>query len=172
MVINLIALSIVLGGQAVALQGNGVVKRDDLARGSVTARNLSPGIITKSKLAGHAVKAESLATGAVVGRTIKPSSIHGMSLEGTTTPITTILDADPAGPMGSDGNWTNANGAVSCPSGALLLSGGIRIQTSASHRAFIESIYPSGTGAPTWLGAISTDTGGASPGELRALCLR
>jgi hypothetical protein len=171
-VINLVALFIVLGGQAIAIRGRGRVKENDIAAGAVTARNLAQGIVTKTKLAPHAVTDAALDSKAIVGRTIKPASVHGLTLAGTTVSLTNIPDADPAGPMGSDGNWTTSGATATCPPDAMLLNGGIRIQTSVSHRAFVLSTSPSNSNASTWVGQISTDTGGASPGELLALCLR
>lgn len=169
-VINLVALFIVLGGQAVALQGKNDVKKNDIAAGAVTTRNLAPGIVTKTKLARHAVTDAALDNRSVVGRTIAPGSIHGLTLAGTIVVLANVPDADPVGD-GGDFTWTTSGATATCPSGALLLNGGIRIQTSLSHRAFVLSTSPSNSNALTWVGQISTDTGGASPGELRALCL-
>ncbi len=53
LVINLIALFIVLGGQAVALQGRNTVTRNDIADGAVTARNLARGVVTTAKFSRH-----------------------------------------------------------------------------------------------------------------------
>jgi hypothetical protein len=172
LVINLIALLIVLGGQAVALSGRNVVKKDDIAAGAVTARNLGRGIVTKPKLGRHAVTDSALTNKSVTGRAITPRSVHGLMLAGIFQVVATVPDADPAGPMGSDGNWTTSAATATCPSGARLLEGGITIHDSASHRAFVQSIYPSSSSASTWVGEMSTDTAGASPGQLLASCLR
>jgi hypothetical protein len=171
-VINLIAMFIVLGGQAVALSGKHHVKKDDLAAGAVTARNLARGVVTSRKLSRHAVAEADLGTETVIGRTIKPGSVHSVALDGTFQIPATIPDADLPGPMGSDFNWTTSGATATCPSSARLLNGGLRIQDSASHRAFLQSTFPSSTNASTWVGQISTDTGGASPGLLFAHCLR
>jgi hypothetical protein len=167
-VINLIALSIVLGGQAVALPGKHVVKKEDFAAGAVTARSLTPGVVTKVKLARHAVTDAALDDEAVTGRSIRPRSVHGLALAGTLSPIANIPDADAV----ADFTWTHSSATVTCPSGARLLNGGITIRNSGNGRAFLQSTYPSSSNASTWIGEISTDTGGASPGELLALCLR
>jgi len=170
-VINLIALFIVLSGQAVALQGKNVVRKDDIAAGAVTARNLASGIVTQAKLARHAVTDTSLGNRSVVGRTIRPGSIHGLTLAGTIVSLADIPDADPVGD-GGDFTWTTSGATATCPSSARLLNGGIRIQDSAFHRAFVLSTSPSSSNASTWVGQISADTGGASPGTLYAHCLR
>jgi hypothetical protein len=170
--INLIALFIVLGGHAIALPGKHVVKKNDIAAGAVTARNLAPGIVTTAKLGRHAVTDAALHNKAVTGRTIRPGSVRGFTLTGTFQPVANVPDADPAGPMGYDGFWTTSGATATCPQGASLLTGGIRIQDSASHRDFVQSAYPSSSNDSTWVGQISTDTGGASPGQLYAHCLR
>jgi hypothetical protein len=171
LVINLIALFIVLGGQAIAQSGKHRVKRDDLAAGSVTARNLAPGAVTGAKLGRHSVTGAGFASEAVIGRAIHPGSVHGVALAGTLEIPATVPDADPIGDDG-DGTWTISGAAATCPPGALLLNGGIQIQDGGNHRALIQSTFPSSTNASTWVGQISTDTGGASPGLLLAHCLR
>jgi len=171
-VINLIALSIVLGGQAIALQGERRVTRNDIAAGAVTARSLAPGAVTKRKLGRRAVTDVDIASRAVIGRTIKPRSVDGFALAGTFSPVAGIADADPVGD-GGDFAWTSSQSAgATCPAGSTLLNGGVRTQDSGFHRAFVQSSFPSSSNASTWLGQISTDTGGASPALLYALCLR
>jgi hypothetical protein len=166
--INLIALFIVLGGHAIALPGKHVVKKNDIAAGAVTARNLAPGIVTTAKLARNAVTDAALANEAVTGRTIKTRSVHGLTLAGTFQPVANVPDADPV----ADFSWSISGATATCPSSAMLLNGGVTIQDSALHRAFVQSIYPSSSNDSTWVGQISTDTGGVSPGQLYAHCLR
>jgi hypothetical protein len=103
---------------------------------------------------------------------VHPRSVRGIELAGTFQPVANVADTDPPGPMGADGNWTTSGATAPCPPSALLLNGGIEIQDSATHRAFLQSTYPSNSNASTWVGEISTDTGGASPGRLYAYCLR
>ena len=167
-VINLVALFIVLGGQALALGGKGRVKRDDIAPGAVTARALAPRVVTSAKLAEHAVTDAGLADQAVAGRSIAPGSVHGSKLTATLAIPAKISDVDPI----EDSHWTSSSGAASCPADMTLLDGGLSITDSTFHKAFIESIFPSPSSASTWVGAISTDTAGGSPGQLFALCLR
>jgi hypothetical protein len=167
-VINLVALFIVLGGQAIALAGKSRVKRDDIAPGAVTARALAPRVVTSAKLAAHAVTDTGLAHHSVAGRSIAPGSVHGLKLTGTIGIPAAISDVDPI----EDSHWTSSSGSASCPTDMRLLNGGLSITESAFHKAFIESIFPSSSNLSTWVGQISTDTAGASSGELRALCLR
>ncbi len=169
LVINLIALFVILGGQAIALSGQKRVKRDDFAKGAVTAKNLAPGAVTKSKLAGHAVTDDALGSRMITGRMIQPDVVRGPNLAGTFQVPAQIPDSDPI----EDSHWTTSMTATAaCPADARLLDGGISIRTSDFHKAFIQSTFPSSSNASTWVGEISTDTGGASPGMLFAHCLR
>ena len=171
-VINLIALLIVLGGQAIARPGPGVVKRDDFARRAVTAPNLAPRAVARRKLALHSVTTRALARAAVTGRVLRPHSVNGRSLAGGLPFPGDIPDMDPPGPMGSDGNWTASGATATCPRGTRLISGGLTIRDSAGHRAFVQSSAPSGSNPAAWVGQISSDAGGASPAVLVAFCLR
>jgi hypothetical protein len=172
LVINAIALFIVLGGQAIAISNRGVVHANDLAKGSVTAKNLAPGIVGTKKLAPHAVLGRAFRSEAVTGRTLASGAVHGETSAGSYAVPGSISDLDPAGPMGSDGNWTASDGTASCPPGALLIGGGLRMRDDPSHRAFLQSSFPSSSNLSTWVGEISTDTGGASFGQLYVACLR
>ena len=168
MVINLIALFIVLGGHAFALPGRSVVTRNDIAAGAVTARNLEAGIVSRSKLAKHGVTAASLAKGSVTGAAISPGSVDGSRLAGTIQIPTVVADSDAIAGV----NWTASSGTAACPSGTLLLNGGMSIQGAGNNKAAVQSLLPSSSNESTWAGAISSDTGGASPAELYAYCLR
>jgi len=162
------ALFIVLGGHALALSGKAVVRRNDIAAGAVTARNLAPGIVTNAKLGNHSVTKPALAKGAVTGQAISPSSVHGDTLAGTIQVPTVVPDVDAIAGV----NWTTSSATATCPPGAMLLNGGMTIQSGGNNKAAIQSLLPSSSNASTWIGAISSDTGGASPAQLYAYCLR
>jgi len=49
----------------------------------------------------------------------------------------------PDGDAVSDFTWTTSGGTVVCPASAILLNGGLKIQDSGLHRAFIQAINPS-----------------------------
>jgi hypothetical protein len=167
-VINIVALTIVLGGHALALPGRHVITKNDIAAGAVTARNLGRGIVTSAKLGRHAVTHAALANKSVTGRTITPRSVHGLTLAGIFQAVAPVPDTDSV----ADFTWTTSGATATCPPNARLLNGGMKIPDSANNRAFVQSIYPSSSSASTWVGEISTDTGGASPGQLLASCLR
>lgn len=167
-VINLVALFIVLGGHAFALPGERRVTREDIGTGAVTARNLAPGIVSNVKLARHAVTSSDLARGAVSGRALHPRSVHGATLAGTIQIPASVPDPDAIAGV----NWTTSSGTATCPSNAMLLNGGITIQAAGNNKAAIQSLLPSSSNASTWVGAITSDTGGGSPAQLYAYCLR
>jgi hypothetical protein len=167
-VINLIALFIVLGGHAFALPGKSRVTKEDIATGAVTARNLAPGIVSNGKLARHAVTSSDLARGAVSGRVLHPRSVHGEALAGTIQIPASVPDADAIAGV----NWSTSTGTATCPANAMLLNGGMTIQAAGNNKAAIQSLLPSSSNASTWVGAITSDTGGGSPAQLYAYCLR
>lgn len=169
--INLIALSIVLGGQAIALPGRHVVKKGDITAGAVTARNLRAGVVHTKTLRRGAVGEAALRNHSVVGRAIRPGAVSGLTLAGVEAVVAQVPDADPIDD-GGDFSWTSAGATVSCQPGGKLFSGGVSISGPNNGRGFVQSTFPSSTDAVTWLGAISTDTGGTSPGHLLALCLK
>jgi hypothetical protein len=168
MVINLIALFIVLGGQAIALSGKHRIRRGDLAPGAVTGRTLALRAVSTNKLAAHSVSGAALGGGAVTGRAINPGVIRGRSLAGTFQIPATVSDLDAIAGL----NWTTSGATATCPSAAKLLGGGVVIQNVTTNGAVVQSTYPSSSNASTWVGEISTDTGGASPALLYAHCLR
>ncbi len=112
-----------------------------------------------------------LANDAVSGRSIHPGSVHGLALKGAIQIPAGLPDVDavPENPQ-----WTNSGAGAACPKGTVLLNGGVKIEDGpgSAHLALIQATYPSASNASTWLGAITTNTGGASPGTLYAHCLR
>lgn len=167
LVLSMVTLFVALTSTAGALPGKNLVKKGDIAKGAVTARALARGAVKTRALRNRAVTSDKLANKAVVQRTLAPFSVGAFALGNSTIVSSPIADVDPTA---NDFQW-NSSPAVSavCPSGSVLLGGGVDIATSATHKAFIQSSYSS---APDrWTGAISTDTGGASPGHVYAVCL-
>lgn len=174
-VINLIALSIVLGGHAMALPGKDVVRKGDIAAGAITARTLAPRIVSTAKLGRHVVRAGALADAAVIGRVIAPRAVTGLKLGpvdlgGTASAAIPDSDLDPGCCA-----WTaSAPVSVPCPPAALLLSGGVTIEGSSTQRTFIQASAPSNTASAPgtkWIGQISADDGGTATARVRAWCL-
>jgi hypothetical protein len=166
LVLSMITLFVALTSTAGALPGRNLVEKGDIAKRAVTARALAPGAVKARAIAKKAVTRSKLANDAVTRRSLAPFSVGAFALGDTMTVSALIPDSDPTA---NDFAWTTSPTAVAvCPSGSTLLGGGISIATSTFQRAFVQSSAP---GADRWEGVISTDTGGASPGRVFAICL-
>ena len=79
------------------------------------------------------------------------------------------LDADP-----SNIEWTRSNSALAlCGSGERILSGGVVFTDAANREVAIIVSQPYLDGASEgWVGAITTNSGGAAKAEVQVLCLR
>jgi hypothetical protein len=85
MVVALVALSVALAGTASALPGHNRVKRDDIARNSVSAsdirknairtRHIKRGQVTRSKIAKRSIDSALVATDALTGEDVLESSL-------------------------------------------------------------------------------------------------
>jgi hypothetical protein len=165
LVLSMITLFVAITSTAGALPGENLVKRGDIAKGAVTSRALARGAVKARALAAKSVTSAKLATGAVTSSKLAPFSVGAFDFGDTTTVSGPIPDMDTT----LDFNWTTSPTVVAvCPSGSVLLGGGVAITTSATHRAFVQTSAPNGD---RWEGAISTDTAGASPGRVYAVCL-
>ncbi len=107
LVLALIAVSIALGGNAVATvthSGGHKIKRGEIAQGAVTAKALAKGAVTASKLRKEsvtsrkiqpgAVGADQIANSAVTARAIAPTSIYGYALGPVESVSAVIKDQD------------------------------------------------------------------------------
>jgi hypothetical protein len=165
LVLSLLTLFIALTTTAVALPGRNLVEKGDIAKGAVTARDLARGSVKARAIRKKAVTSRKLANHAVTARSLAASSVGAFALGDTTTVSAPIPDVDAI----PDDVWTTSATAVAvCPPGSALLGGGVAIASSSRHRAFVQTSSPNGN---RWEGTISTDTAGASPGQVYAVCL-
>jgi hypothetical protein len=165
LVLSLFTLFIALTTTAVALPGRNLVEKGDIAKGAVTARVLARGAVKSRAIAKKAVTSAKLANHAVTKRSLAASSVGAFALGDTTTVSAPIPDVDAS----HDLSWTTSPTVVAvCPSNGVLLGGGVSIATSPFHEAFVQTSAPNGD---RWEGTISTNTGGASPGQVYAVCL-
>ena len=165
LVLSLFTLFIALTTTAVALPGRNLVEKGDIAKGAVKARDLAPGSVKSRAIRKKAVTGAKLANHAVTKRSLAASSVGAFALGDTTTVSAPIVDVDAI----PDDVWTTSATAVAvCPPGGTLLGGGVAIAGSSRHRAFVQTSAPNGD---RWEGTISTDTAGASPGQVYAVCL-
>jgi hypothetical protein len=166
LVLSMITLFVAITSTAGALPGENLVRKGDIAKHAVTARALARGAVKARAIASKAVTSKKLANDAVVQRTLAPFSVGASALGDTTTVSTPIADSDPTA---NDFAWTTSPSAVAvCPEGSILLGGGVSITSSTFHRGFVQTSAPA---SDRWEGTISTDTGGASPSRVYAICL-
>jgi hypothetical protein len=168
LVLSMITLFVAITSTAGALPGRNMVENGDIAKGAVTKRALAKGAVKQRAIAKGAVTSGKIANDAVVARTLAPSSVGASALGATTTVSAPIPDNDVL-PGPGNTEWTSSPTiAAVCPSGSTLLGGGVSITTSSSHQGFVQTSAPNGD---RWEGTISTNTGGASPGAVYAICL-
>jgi hypothetical protein len=169
LVLSMVTLLLAITSTAGALPGKDLVKKGDIAKGAVTARALAGGAVKAKAIAPRAVTSKKLANDAIVERTLAPFSVGAFALGDTTTVSAPIPDND-ALPAPGNTEWTTSPAVVAvCPSGSILLGGGVSIADgSTAHQAAVETTAPNGD---RWQGAISTNTGGSAPGTVYAICL-
>jgi hypothetical protein len=169
LVLSMITLFVAITSTAGALPGRHQVKKGDIAKGAVTKRALAKGAVNSKAIRKGAVTSPKIANDAVVARTLAHSSVGASALGATTTVSAPIPDNDNQ-PFPSNNDWTTSQIVVAaCPSGSALLGGGVAITDGSSfHQAGVQTSAPNG---PSWRGAISTNTGGAAPGRVYAICL-
>ena len=157
-VVSVVALTLVLGGTAVAaskigtaqLKNNAVtsakikdgqVRTGDLATGAVTSRKIAARAVTTGKLADQAVTAAKIATGAVDGTRIAPAAIDETkvvpaSLTGASIKPASIPASAVAAGSFIAGSGLSSADAGTLPSGTtgyrMLSLGGIDIFASCS----------------------------------------
>ncbi len=180
-VLGFTALMVALAGNAGALPGKNVVKRGDIAKGAVTARNLSrnavrrPAItkasVTPRALRGGAVGTNALAANAVTANAIAPDSVRGYALGPVVIHTTPIADNDASPDLST---WTSSNTEVAkCGVGERLLSGGVTFTDPGNRRVgIIESQPFSNSGVEGWAGQITSDSGGSASAEVEVVCLK
>jgi hypothetical protein len=166
LVLSMITLFVAITSTAGALPGRHLVDRGDLAKGVVTSRALARGSVKTKAIAPRAVTGTKLANHAVSEGKLARFSIGAFALGNTATISAPIPDQDAT----HDLSWTASPMVEAvCPSGTTLLGGGVSITDgSAFHEAAVQTSAPS---TDRWLGAIATNTGGAAPGRVYAVCL-
>jgi hypothetical protein len=181
LVIAGLALVVAVVGQASAAPKTTViVRKGQIAKGAVTAKTLAKGAVHPKALAGGAVTASALKAGAVgsaaiapdavTAPAIAPGSIYGGTLGEVTLHSAPIVDAD-TDPLGE---WTtSASVTVYCGSGERVLSGGVVFTAVANREVGIVTSQPFVNGPNSgWVGAITTNSGGAAKAEVQVLCLK
>jgi hypothetical protein len=180
-VLGTLALIVAVAGNSGAFAGTRViVRKGQIAKGAVTAKALAQGAVHPAAISKGAigvaalrpgsVGSSTLAPDAVTSGAIAPGSVYGGALGEVTLHSAAIVDAD----VFPDKEWTaSAPVAAMCGSGERVLSGGV-VFTNAGDKevgTIISQPFVNG-GANGWVGAITTNAGGAAKAEVQALCLR
>lgn len=183
LVLAAIALVVAVVGEAQAAPRTKtvvVVRKGQIAKGAVTANSLAQGAVHPKALAAGAVGGAAIRPGAVDGAAIAPDSVgsgqlapgsvYGGALGEVTLHSAAIVDAD----TDALGEWTaSAPVTVLCGLGERVLSGGVVFTSVANRQIGIVTSQPFVNGGGNgWVGAITTNAGGAAKAEVQALCLK
>jgi hypothetical protein len=122
-VVAFLALSAALAGTAVALPGEGSVKRDDIAR--------------------NAIQSQHIANGGVTGADVRESSLASVP-SAEAAPIRKLIYRQSQFTVGANGAF--ARGSVSCDPGFKATGGGVRTDdaTTAGAGVRVQSAFPNG----------------------------
>jgi hypothetical protein len=181
-VLGTLALIVAVAGNSGAFAGTKViVRKGEIAKGAVTAKSLAAGAVHPAAISKGAVGVAALRPGsvgsatlapdAVTGGAIAPGSVYGGSLGEVTVHSAPIVDAD-ADP--SNNEWTaSAPATALCAPGERVLAGGVVFTAVANKEVGIVTSQPFVNGPNSgWVGAITTNSGGAAKAEVQALCLK
>jgi hypothetical protein len=180
-VLGTLALIVAVAGNSGAFAGTKViVRKGEIGKGAVTAKALakgavhpaaiSKGAVGVSALRPGSVGSSALAPDAVTSGALAPGSVYGGSLGEVSVHSAPIVDAD-VDPLGE---WTtSAPVTVLCGTGERVLSGGVVFTATGNKEVGIVTSQPFLNGSENgWVGAITTNAGGAAKAEVQALCLK
>jgi len=190
-VLGLIALLVSISGIAGAAPQTVLVQRGDIAPGAVTAKalangavhrkNIAASAVTSVKLADEAVNkrvlkkgvvtARALARDAVTAGAIAPGSVYGGALGQRTIHAVPVADLDQ---IAANPEWTAGNTEVAtCGAGEALLGIGFAMTQPGNREVswlqVSPFLAPTGDGVS---GRYASNSGGASEGQVMALCLK
>lgn len=181
LVLGALALIVAVAGNTGAFAGTKViVRKGQIEKGAVTAKALAPGAVHPKALSGGAVTAKAIKGGAVgpgalgadavSAPNLAPGSVYGGALGEVTVHSAPIVDADAL----PDKEWTaSAPVTAMCAAGERILSGGVVFTATADREigTIVSQPFVNGSGNG-WVGAITTNSGGAAKAEVQALCLK
>lgn len=192
-VLGVLALIIAVGGSTQAFSANKttvIVRKGQIAKGAVTAKNLAPGAVHSAALSSGAVHASAIAGGAVgsgaispgsVGSStlapdavtagaIAPGSVYGGALGAVTEHGTPIADHDA---VAENGTWTvSETVAASCAAGERALSGGVVFTNPGNREIGVVTSVPVNGQTSGWARQITSNSGGTATAEVQVLCLK
>jgi hypothetical protein len=180
-VLGTLALVVAVAGNSGAFARTKViVRKGEIAKGAVTAKSLAQGAVHPAAISKGAVGVAALRPGSVGSGTLAPDSVtsgalapgavYGGALGEVSVHTAAIMDAD----VFPDKEWTASTPATAmCGSGERILSGGVVFTATGDREVgtFISQPFVNG-GGNGWVGAITTNAGGAAKAEVQALCLK
>jgi hypothetical protein len=185
LLLGALALIVAVAGNTGAFAGTKVtkvvVRKGQIAKGAVSAKALAPGAVHPAAISKGAVglaalrpgsvDSSILAPGAVTDEALAPGAVYGGALGEVTLHSAPIVDADA---VPANNEWTiSAPATASCGSGERVLSGGVVFTNPADKEVGIVASQPFVNGSGNgWVGAITTNAGGAAKAEVQALCLK
>jgi hypothetical protein len=176
-ILGLTALVVAVVGTASATPSRTIIRKGDLAKGSVTARALAKGAVKAAAIAKGSVTARAVGKGAVGSAALSanavnstalaPSSIYGGALGPAIVRTAPIPDLDVSADLS---NWTFSGPVVAtCETGQRPVSGGVVFTNAGNGRVAVAQSGPTDGG---WVGGIATDSGGTAKAEVQVLCLK
>jgi hypothetical protein len=180
-ILGTLALVVAIAGNSGAFAGTKViVRKGEIAKGAVGAKALAKGAVHPAAISKGAVGVAALRPGsvgsatlapdAVTGGALAPGTVYGGALGEVTLHSAAIVDAD-VDPLGE---WTTSSPVTAlCGSGERVLSGGVVFTAVGNKEVGIVNSQPFVNGPNSgWVGAITTNSGGAAKAEVEALCLK
>jgi hypothetical protein len=189
--LGLLALLVALVGTANAGSTHVIVRKGDIAKGAVTAKALAPSAVharalapgavtakaikqqavTSSALARSAVTVDALGRDAVTASAIAPGSVYGAALGSVVVHSAPITDLDA---VAENGTWTLSNTETAvCGTGEHLLTGGIVFTNPGNREVGVVEALPFSSSPPeSFVGRITSNSGGTAAAEVQAICLK
>lgn len=201
LIVSVVALVVAVVGVATATPRRVVVRKGEIAPGAVTARALAKGAVHPRALAKRAVhpralargavNSRALATGSVNARALKqgsvrtaalaedavtaaqlaPGSVYGGALGTVSVKTKPIADLDA---IAANIEWTASNTEVAvCGPGEALLGAGFAFTNPGNREAsWLQALPFVSAESKGVSGRITTNSGGAAPAEVAAVCLK
>lgn len=176
-VLGFTALIVAVVGTASATPSRTIIRKGDLAKGSVTAKAiakgavkakaLSKGAVTQKAVGKGSIGDSALSSNAVTAAALSPGSVYGGALGTAVTHSSPITDIDT---LSESSTWTPSGSVVAqCAPGERVISGGVVVTAPGNGRVAIIQSASTDSG---WVGQITSDANGAAKAEVQVLCLK
>lgn len=142
-----------------------------LAKGAVNSAAIAGGAVNSDALANGAVGTAALAADAVTAAQIAPGSVYGGALGKISVQTKTIADLDTTA---ANIEWTTSNTEVAlCGPGERVIGGGFTFTNPGNREVGWLQALPIQNGETQGItGRFTSNAGGAAVGEIAAVCLK